>query len=328
MAQKYVRVRLPRVDLSDLSVFEFDYDLTMMTFFLTADEKVYARHGGRGPDDAEGKLSLAGLKYTMEAVLKEHEKGEKAAFAPRSSDKALYIREATGGGGGRCLHCHQVKEQLNAKLVRDEGWTRDAAWRYPLPENLGVKLEVDRGNVVETVTAGSVAEKAGLKKGDVVRRVGAVPVHSFADAQFALDKAPVKGELEVVWTRGGTESKATLPLAYGWKKTDNSWRPSMQRLLPTLPLFGKDLTVAEKKALGLTEKQAAFRLGERVNARATDAGAKPGDVVIGVDDHKLEMTGAEVFEFVKREYLVGDTVTATVIRDGKKETFRLALANR
>jgi S1-C subfamily serine protease len=98
--------------------------------------------------------------------------------------------------------------------------------------------------------------------------------------------------------------------------------------LPSLPRFGKDLTTAEKQTLGLTEKQMAFRLGERAIARATKAGAKSGDVVIGIDDHKLELTGAEALEFVKREYLVGDTVKVTVLRDGKKQTFNLTLANR
>ena len=44
-----MRVRLTRIDGEDLNLFEFDYDLTFMVFFLSADQKVYARYGSRMP---------------------------------------------------------------------------------------------------------------------------------------------------------------------------------------------------------------------------------------------------------------------------------------
>ena len=47
VADKFVRVRLTRIDNQDLNLFEFDYDLTFMVFFLNAEGKVYARYGGR-----------------------------------------------------------------------------------------------------------------------------------------------------------------------------------------------------------------------------------------------------------------------------------------
>ena len=53
------------------------------------------------------------------------------------------------------MHCHQVKEALNAEFVRNGQWSRELAWRYPLPENLGFELEIDRGNVVKKVRQGN-----------------------------------------------------------------------------------------------------------------------------------------------------------------------------
>ena len=47
----------------DLDVFDFDYDLTWMAFFLSADGKVYSRYGGRSPDSASQYLSRAGLRH-------------------------------------------------------------------------------------------------------------------------------------------------------------------------------------------------------------------------------------------------------------------------
>src|SRR5205823_1849071 len=148
VADRFVRVRLTRIDNEDLNLFEFDYDLTFMVFFLNADGKVYARYGGRDAESADKRQSLAGLEYTMRSVLKAHERTADE-FAPRSQESPRYIREVSNSRrGGRCMHCHQVKETLNADLQRAGEWSRDQVWRYPLPENTGLELEVNRGNVV------------------------------------------------------------------------------------------------------------------------------------------------------------------------------------
>jgi len=73
---------------------------------------------------------------------------------------------------------------------------------YPLPENLGVTLEIDRGNVVKSVVDTTPAAAIGLKAGDLIRRLNGVPIHSFGDAQFALDRAPRTGSIEIAWQRG------------------------------------------------------------------------------------------------------------------------------
>ena len=41
LADKFVRVRLTHIDRVDLNLFEFDYDLTFMVYFLDASDKVY-----------------------------------------------------------------------------------------------------------------------------------------------------------------------------------------------------------------------------------------------------------------------------------------------
>lgn len=318
-------MRLTRIDNTDLNLFEFDYDLTLMYFFLDADGKVYGRYGGRDGKDADNRQSLAGLRATMLSVLEMHGR-EAKAFAPRSVAEARTIREIPGGaGGGRCLHCHQVKEILNRKIVSDGEWSRDSVWRFPLPENVGVRLSVDRSHTVEKVLPDSPADSAGLKVGDRIVRVGAVPVHSFADVQFALDKAPAKGKIDVAWSRDGTISTGTLTLGENWKKVDVSWRASMRRLIPTMPLYGDDLKADERKVLGLTEGQLAFRQSKTVSATAREAGFQAGDLVLGLEGQKQELDMIGFLRFVEREYLVGDTLKIAVLRDGKAMTITLVL---
>lgn len=351
VADKFVLVRLTRIDTQDLNLFEFDYDLTMMIFFLNAEEKVYARYCGRGPEGPDARQSLEGLRYTMQSVLAMHEKAEKQ-FAPRIAGSPRFIRDvqASVGGGrrGGCVHCHQVRETLNVELKKKGGWTADSPWRYPLPENLGMELEVHRGNVVKKVrdkdtrfiSVKGGADEAdpasvkdgttpaagiGLKAGDTLRALNGIPVHSFADVQFALDKSPRNGVVDIAWERGGEKMSAKLPLPEGWRRSSLLWRPSAQNLVPSARLSGTDLDAAERVKLGLSTKQLAFRQKETVGTAAKEAGIKGGDIIVGIDGKEPEMDMLAFNRFVQTNYLVGEKVRILILRDGKREEKEMTL---
>jgi predicted metalloprotease with PDZ domain len=309
-------VRLSRVIDVDIHQLEFDFDLTMMTFFLSPEGKVYSRYGGRDSKDAENRLSLAGLRHTMESVLAMH-KSKTPQVAERKVEKPQYPRDMNVSKRG-CVHCHNVKEQQELDLTKAGKWTRDLVWRFPPPDNIGIIPDVDRGNVVKTVTPESPAAKAGLQKGDQLRTFNRVPIHSFGDALFALDRAPAKGGIDVAWERDGKAMSANVELSEGWKKTDITWRASQQHRIPSLKLYGDDLTTDEKKALGLKPSQLAFRQHKEVSSHAARAGFKPGDVVVGVDDLEPEMSMSDFLSLVRRKYLVGDQVNVHILRDGKR----------
>jgi S1-C subfamily serine protease len=261
----------------------------------------------------------------MESVLRMHERAEKV-FSPRSQDGPRFVRDVPGSRrGGHCLHCHQVKEILNNDLQRTGKWERDMAWRYPPPVNLGFDLEMDRGNVVKETKHGSPAATAGLQAGDILRLLNGVPVHSFADAQFALDRAPKTGSVEVVRERDEQVLKDRLPLFDGWRKADATWRASTRRLLGSARLYGLDLTPEEKQALGLPVKQLAFRQKEPVSAQAQAAGIRAGDIILGVDDRPLEMELSDFLPDVRRNYLIGDRVTVHLLREGKRMSVGMTL---
>ena len=295
-----------------------------MVFFLSADEQIYARYGGRDSKNADNRQSLDGLRYTMESVLRMHRE-QRPEFTPRQDEKPKFIREVVGNQRRGCMHCHQVKEALNREIVTRGEWTHNRIWRYPLPENLGFRLEVDRGNVVERVVPDSVAAKAGLRKGDVLHRVGAVPIHSFADAQFALDHTPEQGTLGLSWIREGSASSSSIDLLPGWRKTDISWRASMRHMVPDLPLYGEDLTANEKKSLGLAESRLAFRQNERLHSRAKEAGFQIGDVILGIDGLNLTMGVDDFLHHIQSEYVVGDKVILSVVRNQKSLKIPLVL---
>ena len=295
-----------------------------MVFFVDAEEKVYARYGGRDGVDPDNRQSLAGLSSTMKSVLAMHRGGEKE-YAPKSPGGPKTARDLVGGTRRGCMHCHQVKEGIIADLRKKGDWSRDEVWRYPLPENVGISLEVDKANVVKSVKAGSPADLVGLAAGDIVRRLNGVPIHSFADAQYALDLAPKGGPVEIVWVRGKEEKKARLTLAEGWRKTDLSWRPSLRHMIPSARLYGPDLTAEEKEAIGLTAKQLAFRHKETVHRQAKAAGILAGDIILGLDGKALETDQDGFMSYVERNYLIGDRVTVDLIRAGRRQSVPMTL---
>jgi S1-C subfamily serine protease len=116
---------------------------------------------------------------------------------------------------------------------------------------------------------------------------------------------------------------ASLKLPEGWRKTDLAWRPSMRRAIAVARMYAKDLTPAEKKEIGLGEKQLAFRLINSVSAQSEAAGLKVDDIIIDMDDKHLALTVEAFRRHVESNYLVGDKAKLQVLRDGKPMTVQL-----
>lgn len=322
IADRFVRVRVTNMAGVNLNLFKFDYDLTFMVFFLNADEHIYGRYGGRDEKDADARQSLAGLKYAMKAALESHDSYRPKPNAKKPQFKSVrdYSRRTRG-----CVHCHQAKEMIYDDLKRKGQWSRDLLWRHPLPDNLGMNLEVDRGNVVQNVKGNSSASAAGLRSGDVIRMLGETPVHSIGDAQHALDLAPRKGSLSIAYKRDGKLIKSILELKDGWRRSPIDWRGSMRDQIPSARVYGRDLNTNERKKYGLQPKQLAFWQGYPVNAHAKAAGVSEGDIILGFDDRILELEAYDFLSYVRRNYLVGDRVTVNVIRDGKRIELKMNL---
>src|SRR5262245_46218481 len=108
-AREFVLVRLTRMRGVDLDLFDFDFDLTWMAFFLDADGRVLGRYGGRDADGPDGRSSLAGLRYALERALALHKSGKAPpparAARPRTVEDLPAARRLSAWG---CVHCHQV----------------------------------------------------------------------------------------------------------------------------------------------------------------------------------------------------------------------------
>ncbi len=330
MAKQFVLVRITRMRGVDLDLFDFDYDLTWMGFFLNVDGVVYGRYGGRDAESPDSRVSLAGLRYTMEAALERHRNRETRPLPPetkppRTVEQYSAIRRLPERA---CIHCHQVYDLRRESLQAAGKWRLDELWVYPLPENIGLTLDVDRGDRVARVAADSVAARAGVQPGDRLLTIEDRPIASFADAQYALHRAPKSGTLTITWQHASQTNKRELPLAEGWRKTDLSWRWSLRGVDPPPWVHGDDLSAEEKKTLGLSETRLAFRQGPFVSQPARQAGIRQNDIILGVDGKVLDMNERQFGAFIRLNYRPGDHVTYNVLRNGQRLDIPLTLKAR
>jgi serine protease Do len=223
LLDRFVCVRLTRMNDIDISLFQFDYDLTWVCFFLDGNDRIYSRYGGRDAGHAEGRVSVAGLKHTMEQVLADHSAPATTA-PPREPTPAHQVFTRSRG----CMHCHNVWQGLREKARADKAFTRDMLFVYPLPENIGLKLDVIAGNRIREVIPRSPAAHAGMEADDELTKIDATEVRSQGDVMHALHLAPAEGELVLHWRRAGHAHRATLEVTRGWKQTNLAWRASMR----------------------------------------------------------------------------------------------------
>ncbi len=330
MAKQFVLVRLTRMRGVDLDLFDFDYDLTWMGFFLHADGTIYGRYGGRDADSADSRVSLAGLRYALEMALARHRRtaircSEPETKTPRTVEQYSATRRLPERA---CIHCHQVYDLRRESLQAVGKWRREELWVYPLPENIGLTLDRDRGDRVAQVAADSLAARAGIQAGDQLLSIDGRSVASFADVQYALHRAPAHGTLSITWRHEEQTRKSELPLPDGWRKTDISWRWSLRGVDPPPGVQGDDLSADEKKALGLSAKHLAFRQGPFVSEPARQAGLRQNDVIIGVDGKTLDMNERQFGAYIRLNYRVGERVIYNVLRRGKRLDIALTLTAR
>src|SRR5262249_16909152 len=152
-----------------------------------------------GPD---GRNTLAGLRYALTRALEAHRRYRPAA-QPTAARPVLAedFPAAKRLPRNECIHCHQVNEVRRQARQKPGEWSRDELGAYRLAENVGLTLDRDRGDRVAVVAPASAAAKAGLRPGDLLLTLNGRPVASFADAQYALHKAPKGGPIPVEWER-------------------------------------------------------------------------------------------------------------------------------
>ncbi|MCS6861543.1 MAG: PDZ domain-containing protein [Abditibacteriales bacterium] len=323
--EKFIPVRIVNFKGVDMNLFQFDYDLTFAVLMMNANGYTYSRFGTMDATQTTHRMSIAGLKKAMRGVLALHQQEQTKAPPTRPrftlDDMPSYRRNRVAQE--ECAHCHYANN-FRIKEWRAAGkFTKDMLFQYPLPENIGITLDVDNNNVVKAVLPHSPAQRAGVQAGDVIVRANESLVFTAADLQFVLNAVPDEGKVSLQVSRGGkVQPPMTLPLPKGWRKTDISWRPSQADIPPTVGVWMEPLDAAQKKQRGIAPDRMAlrvtflFRGEEWVKTRGD---LQMNDVIIGINGEQLPHMNARQFHaHFRLRFNVGDTVTLNVLRGNQR----------
>lgn len=341
LEQQFVLVRLVQMNGLDLSLFQFDYDQTLAALFLNADGTIYGRYGtraGKGADSAT-HVSVPSFRKAMERALALHRgyPGNKATLTAKRGPAPEYptaralpglenqpVRTAEKKG---CIHCHQMREiPIRVKWQNRQLKPADL-WVYPLPENTGMKLDVDDGLRVATVTPGSPAERAGIRPGDELRSLEGQPLISQADIQWVLHHASNESRIPVSFTRAGKAMTGTIAVSGNWKETDLSWRPSSGPGL-RWGVWSAMLPAAEKAKRGIAPSEMALEVKNLFAPRAAvvqQAGLRMGDVILSVDGQSGFANEGHFLAYLRLNHPPGDKAKLTVLRGTQRMELQLPM---
>lgn len=322
----------------NIGLFQFEYDLTWMAFFMDAEDRFYARYGGREDAGAEAFLTKASLVRTMEQVLELHKTGqvqsskyEPQAGPAQTPEDLPGMAAQMKGRKERCIHCHDVKTAVLRDTQRAGRFTKDLVFTYPPPSNLGLLLSRDRQNLVEGVKPDSLAAKSGVQPNDTLVSLDGQRLLTAADLTRVLELTPKDQTLPLQVRRG--DATLTLPLALSgeWRRTaDPSWRSSIHWVGPNGGFWGVPLHENEKTKLGIPADQLGLRINFffKNHPAPMKAGLKNNDILVEFDGLRKEMTPRQIHAHLQLNRNHGDKVPITILRDGKEMKLTLELPEK
>ena len=341
---QFVCVRIVQANRLDLSLFQFDYDLTFAVFFLNADRTVYGRYGSRSShDEAESDISLEGFREAMRGALILHEGypnnkvsldgKQPKRITQKTPDEFPSLKgkfglnlDYTGKVAKSCMHCHQIRD-AERLVYREAGkpMTDRMLLPFPMPDAIGLAMDPKKRATVAAVAKQSVASSAGFRAGDEILKLDGQAILSTADLQWVLHHSDDADQLVATVRRDGRIAELPVKLPQDWRLSTNiDWRVSTWELrrMATGGIKLEPLGDDEKTKAGIDSETLALR-AEHVgqygaHAAAKRAGFRKGDVLVQVGDFKSNMSESELLVQIAKATKPGDKLPTVVLRDGKR----------
>ena len=350
LLDQFVCARVINANALDLSLFQFDYDLSFSALIFNADRTLYGRFGSWVHQKNQHDKSTAGFKRSLEGALEIHRgyPANKPTLARKQSPPSPYktpVNIPTLDGkyqmeldwNGKvvpsCVHCHQIGESLRlVQRNKKEPMPSEMIYPMPAPETIGLTLAQDAVARVEAVAKDSVASRAGLQVGDEFVSLAGQPLLSIADFSWALHRAPASGIIPATVRRGTSVTPRALALADGWRsKSDISKRGGTWSMRGMV--FGglvlEDLPDAIRTERGLKKNDLAMlvkSVGQYgKHAAAKKAGFQKDDVIIGLADLNARFTEGELLGVLLQKHFPGEEVKTTVLRGTERVELKLPM---
>lgn len=200
---------------------------------------------------------------------------------------------------------------------------------------LGVTTEEEDGGAkIMSVSENSAAEKAGLKKGDVITKINDHDVSDPSDLTRAIGKFNPEDKVTVTYKRDGKENKASATLgknkavgySYGFSTPGGAFAPTPDFDLKWNNENGRIYSIGGRPRLGIRAQDTEEGKGVKVldvanESLAEKSGIKKGDIITEFDGKAVN--SADDLAEAAQESREKTSVKVQVTRDGKSQTIEV-----
>ncbi|MBN2244465.1 MAG: Do family serine endopeptidase [Candidatus Aminicenantes bacterium] len=215
----------------------------------------------------------------------------------------------------------QLKE--NGRVIR--GWL--GVGIYPVDDKYQevLGLESKKGAVINNIDPDSPAEKAGLKKYDVILAINGVPIEDNADLMFKIADTKPGTEIEIIIVRD--KKKMTVKAKVGEAQAEEELE-SESDTGKDLGISITELTPGIARRYGFQTESGVVITEVRRFSVAEENGLAVGDIILEVN--REEIISVEDFEKILNKLDPGDAVLMLIRREsrdrtGRSEEFMLTL---
>ena len=348
LMDQFVRVRIINANALDLSLFQFDYDLSFTAMFFAPDKTILGRFGSWSHQKDAQKNSVETFKQALEKALEVHKNFNelKPSLVAKQSKPSRFKNPTempalkgkfqskldwNGKVVKSCVHCHQIGDSIRF-TYREANQAVPLNWIYPFPdmEVTGAALAEDDALKLASVAKGSPADKAGLQPGDIITHLDGTPMISSADISWILHNLPDRATVSVGLLRDGSPVATKLALPGNWRTLSNIERRGGSWPMRAMAFGGmklEELPDDEKKALGIPAGKMALiakHVGQYGNhALAKKEGWMKGDVLVSVSGSDRALSESQLIGAMITRYKPGQKVPCEIVRKNRRMKLRI-----
>lgn len=180
------------------------------------------------------------------------------------------------------------------------------------------------GVYVWKVMKDSPADKAGLKEDDIIQYYNNNKIRNPADLTEYVRRTEPGTEVQIALFRQGDPKKITVTIGTKkYSKQDKQYYSILADQRAYLGVKLQDMNEDLAPYFKVKENEGALILEVTEDSPAEDAGIKPGDVILKIEDETIRE--AEDVKDLMDDYETGETVTIQIKRRGRIQNFRVEL---
>ena len=348
LLKQFITVRLTDAAQLNTALFPFegfqDLDLSWWGYLLSPQGQIYGVFGGKDHISDETRISVAALKNTLSRVLNYHYKKDRKKWnldgpvpninkGKTPEDYPMFDKwkkENPWIAKQTCIHCHQVNDILRFAPIQLGQFNKKTDLdMWPLPENIGIELDRDHGLKVSKTFQGRPV-KHSLKVGDELLAAGNRLLFSQADFRGVLHRFNKQGNLNVWIKRNQQILKLSIELGKDWKQALKPEHLYWRKSVYDGPISsGPGFFPLKGPKSGKGSMSVRPFMGKKAKERpAYKAGIRPQHIIIAVNGESPDYYGRSFMGWFKLKFSPGETITYTVLENGKQKNIKYTLEKK